>query len=119
MRHHNSVRKFGRESNQRLALIRSLAKNLILNGRIMTTVARAKEVRPFVEKLVTKSRTDSLATRRYLVSHLALGDDAEPMTKLMTDLAPKYKERAGGYTRIVKVNARKGDASPMAVIEFV
>lgn len=119
MRHGNVNRKFGRETDQRLAFIRSLAKNLISKGKITTTLARAKEIRPYVEKLVTKSKTDTIASRRLVVSRLAAEAGSEPIKKLFSELGPKYKERAGGYTRIVKVGPRKGDGSPMAVIEFV
>lgn len=116
MRHHNSVRKFGRPTDARRALLRSLAEGLIKNGRIKTTVAKAKALRPFVEKLITKARLGTLAARRSLIS--VLGTDARAK-KLYDDVAPKYKNRAGGYTRIVKLPNRPTDGSPMAVIELV
>ena len=124
MRHHNVNRKFGRETNQRRALIRSLAKNLILNGKITTTEAKAKEIRPFVEKLITTGKAGTLTARRLLISKLAVNEEKKPVAgspivKIMDELAPKYKERAGGYIRIVKKAARKTDGSPMAIIEFV
>ncbi len=115
MRHGNVNRKFGRKTDERRALMRSLARSLVLRGRIQTTVARAKEVRPMVEKLLTRGKTDTLANRRMLLS--ALGD-IETANKLILT-AETYKERPGGYLRIVKMGPRKGDASPMAVIEFV
>jgi large subunit ribosomal protein L17 len=116
MRHHSSKRKFGREMNQRDALIRSLARNLVNEGRITTTLAKAKSLRPFVEKLVTKAKTGTLASRRLVVSRV----HGERETKvLFTDLAKKYKDRKGGYTRIIKLPRRELDAAPMAMIEFV
>lgn len=116
MRHHSSKRKFGREMNQRDALIRSLARNLVNEGRITTTLAKAKSLRPFVEKLVTKAKTGTLASRRLVISKV----HGEKETKeLFDNLAKKYKGRAGGYTRIIKLPRRKLDAAEMAMIEFV
>lgn len=116
MRHHNHNRKFGRERNQRRAFLRSLAVNLIVHGKIKTTTARAKELRPLIEKLVTRARAGDLAARRLLLARLGR---AEAMQKLVTDIAPRYKERLGGYTRIIKLPARLSDGSPQALIEFV
>lgn len=116
MRHHNNIRKFGRTRNQRKALLRSLAINLILNGKMETTEAKAKEIRPYVEKLVTKAKKNDLTAKRQIVSKLG---NEEGMKKLFADLAPKYKDRAGGYTRIIKLPRRQGDGSPMAFIEFI
>ena len=115
MRHHNHNRKFGRKTNQRRALLKSLARSLILKGRINTTHANAKEIRPLVEKMITKGKNDTLANRRLLVA--ALGD--ETTAKKLVATAQNYKTRAGGYLRIVSMGPRKGDASPMAIIEFV
>ncbi len=115
MRHGNVNRKFGRERNQRKALMKSLARSLVLRGKIQTTVAKAKEMRPMVEKLLTRGKTPTLANRRMLIS--ALGD-AGTVKKLIS-LAEVHKARPGGYLRIVKMGPRKGDAAPMAVIEFV
>ena len=115
MRHGNVNGKFGRETNQRRALLKSLARSLVLEGRIQTTEARAKEIRPLVEKLVTRGKTDTLSNRRILVS--SLGDETTVAKLIKT--AEGYKERPGGYLRIVKMGPRKGDASPMALIEFV
>ena len=115
MRHGNSNRKFGRETNQRRALLKSLARSLVIKGRITTTEARAKEIRPLVEKLITRGKTETLASRRLLVAQLG---DIRTANKLIKT-AGTYAERAGGYLRIVKMGPRKGDASPMAVIEFV
>lgn len=116
MRHHSSKRKFGREMNQRDALLRSLARNLINKNRITTTLAKAKSLRPFVEKLVTKAKVQNLANRRLIVSKI---QGEKEMNVLIKTLGPKYKERNGGYTRIIKLPRRKLDAAPMAMIEFV
>lgn len=119
MRHHNSIRKFGRDSNERRALLRSLALSLIDHGRIETTEAKAKELRPYIEPLVTKAKSDTLMTRRYLISKLGSGSQTSAIKKLVETIAPKYKERAGGYTRIIKTAIRVSDGGHMAVIEFV
>lgn len=116
MRHQNQNRKFGRERDQRRALMRSLASSLILEEKITTTEAKAKELRPYVEKMVTKGKDNNLATQRLLISKLSR---KEAVKKIMDEIAPKYKERNGGYTRITKLGQRMGDASPMAIIEFV
>lgn len=115
MRHHNANRKFGRKTNKRGALIKSLARSLILHERIQTTEAKAKELRPFVEKLITAGRENSITSRRKLVTSVG----SEGSKKLVEVLGPKYKERSGGYTRILKLSSRNHDASPMAQIEFV
>ncbi|MEK7621752.1 MAG: 50S ribosomal protein L17 [Patescibacteria group bacterium] len=116
MRHHNHNRKFGRERNQRRAFLRSLAVNLIAHGKIKTTTARAKELRPLIEKMVTRAREGDLLARRLLLARLGR---PEAMQKLVTDIAPRYKERRGGYTRITKLPVRLSDGSPQALIEFV
>ncbi len=117
MRHHNNVRKFGRKKNQRVALLRGLALALIAHGRIETTEAKAKELRPMIEKLITKANVGTMASRRLVISRLY--NLKKEGTKLIDEIAPKYKGRAGGYTRISKLPRRAGDASKMAVIEFV
>jgi large subunit ribosomal protein L17 len=121
MRHHNNVKKFGRESNQRVALYRSLATNLIMHERMTTTETKAKAIRPMIEKLVTKARTagNSQAAIRDIKAILANNEVAT--AKLVKEIAPKYATRPGGYTRIIKLAPRsaRGDASPMAMIEFV
>lgn len=116
MKHLTRNRKFGRKTGVRRALVRSLAGALIQEGKIKTTEARAKEVRPFVEKLVTKAGEGTLASRRMVISRLGGETFAK---KLCDEIAPKYIDRTGGYTRITKLPARPGDASKMAVIEFV
>lgn len=116
MRHHSNIRKFGREKNQRQALMRSLARNLLRDGKIKTTLAKAREIRPFVEKLVTKAKSDTVANRRLIVSRI---QGIVETGKLFKEIAPKYKSRAGGYTRIVKMPNRDLDGAAMALIEFV
>ncbi len=116
MRHHSSKRKFGREKNQRNALLKSLALSLVVYNKIKTTEAKAKELRPFVEKLVTRSKSGSLSARRIIASRIG---DNEGVDVLMKELGPKYKSRMGGYTRIVKLPSRESDGAKMAVIEFV
>ncbi len=116
MRHHNANRKLGRERNQRKALLRSLAVSLIDKETIKTTTAKAKELRPFVEKAVTKAKTKSLSSRRFITSYL---NSSKAADKLITVFADKYAERKGGYTRVLKTNPRKLDAAPMSIIQFV
>ena len=116
MRHHNVNRKFGREAGQRQALMRSLARSLLLKGRITTTEAKAKELRPMVEKLLTRGKNPTLANHRILISRF--GGDTKIAKKVET-VASKYMDRAGGYIRVVKLPRRKSDGSPMAVIEFI
>lgn len=117
MRHHNSNRKFGRVAKQRGALLRSLAISLIIKGKITTTEAKAKEIRPFVEKLITKARNPKnvLDTRRIFVARVG----AIAGKKLLSDLGPKYKDTNGGYSRITKLSNRPSDGSPMAIVELI
>lgn len=117
MRHHNNKRKFGRKKNQRNALVHSLALNLIVRGKIKTTLAKASELRPFIEKLITHAKTDTLAKRRLVMTKIA---NRRPETKkLFEKIAPNYVDRKGGYTRILKLGQRKSDGAEMAYIEFV
>jgi large subunit ribosomal protein L17 len=117
MKNHKAFRKFGREKNQRKAFIRSLLINLIRHGSIETTLARAKEIRPFVEKLVTLAKEDTVSRRRLVMSRL-LNQDIE-VKKLFSEYAPKFKGVEGGYTRILKLPTRLSDGAEKAVIEFV
>lgn len=117
MKHHKKMRTFGRERDQRIALIRSLAESLILQEKILTTEARAKEVRPFVEKIITTGAQGTLASRRLVESKL--GGRPEAVKKVMGDLGKRYKDRKGGYTRITKVHLPASDGRKSAVIEFV
>ncbi len=117
MKHHSKNRTLGRDKDERLALMRGLAQSLIVHERIVTTEAKAKELRPFIEKLVTYAKQDTLAARRRVLS--ALGQPkASVATKLFAEIGAKHKERKGGYTRIVKMGRTKAGRDE-AVIEFV
>lgn len=116
MRHQKKGRKFGRIRGRRKSFLKSLYRNLIMAERIMTTEARAKEIKPRVEKLVTLARKQDLASMRILLSRLP----KESALKLYYEIAPRYKDRRGGYLRVIKVGAvRKRDAAPKTIIEFV
>lgn len=117
MRHHNNKRKFGRDKTQKKALMNSLASNLIVREKIKTTEPKAKELRPFIEKLVTRAKDGTPATRRLIIAKLA-GRTRE-VKKLFEVIAPKYMDKKGGYTRVLKLGARKADGAKMAIIEFV
>lgn len=117
MNHHNSNRKFGRTRNVRKGLMRSLAVSLVRDEAIVTTEAKAKELRPYIEKLVTKAKTNTVASKRFLSAQLGNVDVAS--NKLIDSIAPKFEKRTGGYTRITKLPLRKGDAAKMAHIEFL
>ena len=117
MRHQRKTAKLGRTQGHRDALLSNLAVSLIEHGRVKTTVAKAKAVRPFVEKLVTKAKAGSLHARRMALADLRHNEDA--VTKLFTEIGPINAERKGGYTRIVKLGQRRSDASEMAFIEWV
>lgn len=116
MRHRKAGRSLRRTSEQRLALLRNLATSLIEQGAIETTEAKAKELRPFVEKLITKARTGTLHARRLAGKHVG---KREASDKLFQELGPKFAKRAGGYTRILKTGHRKGDGADMARIELL
>ncbi|MGC6400894.1 50S ribosomal protein L17 [Sphingomonas sp. FW199] len=116
MRHRVGGRKLQRTSAHRAALFRNMAAALIKHEQITTTVAKAKELRPYVERLVTLAKRGGLSNRR--LAHARLLDDAQ-LVKLFDVLAPRYADRAGGYTRIIKAGIRASDASPIAIIEFV
>jgi large subunit ribosomal protein L17 len=116
MRHRKAGRSLRRTSEQRLALLRNLATSLIEQGAIETTEAKAKELRPFVEKLITKGRSGTLHARRLAGKHVQKRAAAD---KLFQELGPKFAKRAGGYTRILKTGHRKGDGAEMARIELV
>ena len=115
MKHGNKARKFGRTKGQRAALLKTLAANLILREKITTTEAKAKEMRPFVEKLITKSRKNDLSSIKYLAKYLP----ERARKKIIKEIGPRYQNRAGGYTRITKLGPRKTDGAKMALIEFV
>ena len=116
MRHRKVGRSLRLTSEQRLALLRYLATSLIEQGAILTTEAKAKELRPFVEKLITKARTGTLHARRLAGIHIHKRGAAD---KLFQEIGPKFATRKGGYTRIIKTGHRKGDAAEMARIELV
>jgi large subunit ribosomal protein L17 len=115
MRHHNANRKFSRVRKVRVALINSLARSLILHQKIETTEPKAKEIRPFVEKLITKGKLQTVAARR------AIGVKVGPKAAkiVIDDLAKKYEDRKGGFIRIIKTKRRPSDGSKMAIIELV
>jgi large subunit ribosomal protein L17 len=116
MRHRVGGRKLQRTASHRTALFRNQSAALIKHEQIMTTLAKAKELRPYVEKLVTLAKKGGLSNRR--LAHARLLDDTQ-LVKLFDVLAERYKARAGGYTRIIKAGIRASDAAPMAIIEFV
>ena len=116
MRHKLGGRKLNRTSSHRKALFRNMAAALIKHEQITTTLPKARELRPYVEKLITLAKRGGLSNRR--LAHARLLDDAQ-LVKLFDVLAARYADRAGGYTRVIKAGIRAGDASPMAVIELV
>lgn len=116
MRHRVGGRKLQRTSAHRTALFRNMSAALIKHEQITTTVAKAKELRPYIEKLVTLAKKGGLSNRR--LAHSRLLDDAQ-LVKLFDVLAERYASRNGGYTRVIKAGIRMSDASPMAIIEFV
>ena len=116
MKHGISGRKLQRKSGHRAALLRNLAAALIKHEQIQTTTPKAKELRPYVEKLITLAKRGGLSNRR--LAHARLLDDAQ-LIKLFDVLAVRYADRAGGYTRIIKAGFRASDAAPIAVIELV
>jgi large subunit ribosomal protein L17 len=116
MRHRKAGRQLRRTSEQKLALMRNLATSLIEHGAIETTEAKAKELRPFVEKLITKARTGTLHARRLAGRHIRKRQAAD---KLFQEIGPRLVSRQGGYTRILKTGHRKGDGAEMARIELI
>jgi large subunit ribosomal protein L17 len=116
MRHHKAGRKLSRNPAQRAALLRQLAISMILQERLTTTEAKAKDLRPIVEKLVTIAREDSPFHRKLIMSKI---NHPTATAKLFDVIAPRYANAGGGYIRINKLGPRKGDAAPMALIEFV
>ena len=116
MRHAKAGRQLRRTSEQKLALMRNLATSLIENGAIETTEAKAKELRPFVEKLITKARSGTLHSRRLAGRHVQKREAAD---KLFKEIGPRFAKRPGGYTRILKTGHRKGDGADMARIELI
>ena len=117
MRHQKTRHKLSRSSSHRKALLRNLCKQLIEHERIKTTEAKAKAVKPEIEKLITLARTDDLHSRRQALA--ALGQDKFAVHKLFVEIAPRYAERPGGYTRILKLGPRRSDSTEMVFIELV
>ncbi|WP_200763203.1 50S ribosomal protein L17 [Nitrosophilus alvini] len=116
MRHKHGYRKLGRTSSHRKALLKNMAIALIMNEKIETTVAKAKTLRSYIEKLITKAKAGDFNAHREVYAYL---QDKAATKKLVEELAPRYNERNGGYTRIVRTRIRRGDAAPMAFIELV
>jgi large subunit ribosomal protein L17 len=116
MRHGNAHRKLGRTSSHRLAMFRNMSASLIKHEQITTTLPKAREIRPYMEKLITLAKHGGLSNRR--LAHARLGDD-DQLIKLFDILAARYADRQGGYVRIVKAGIRRSDATPMAIVELV
>ena len=116
MRHRVGGRKLGRTGSHRTAMFRNMAAALIKHEQITTTLPKAKDLRPIVEKLVTLAKRGDLHARRQAIAELR---DLGMVRKLFDTIGPRYKERAGGYTRVLKAGFRHGDNAPMAIIEFV
>ena len=110
------ARKLGRTSDQRKAMLRAMVTYLLENGKIETTVTRAKEVAAMVEKMITIGKTGDLHSKRQILAYVTKEDVAK---KLVDEIAPKYADRNGGYTKIIKVGPRRGDAAEMAIIQLV
>lgn len=116
MRHNKAINHLGRKSGHRKALLSNMATSLILHKRITTTVAKAKALKSYVEPLITKSKDDTTHNRRVVFSYLK---SKEAVTELFRNVAPKVADRPGGYTRVLHVGFRQGDAAEMAIIELV
>lgn len=116
MRHRKKGRQLSRTRSHKQATLRNMATSLFRHERIRTTEAKAKELRPFAERLITMSRRGDLASRRRVGRQVA---DGEVLAKLFDDIGPRYRDREGGYTRILKLGARRGDGAELALIELV
>lgn len=110
------TRKLGKSTDHRMAMLKNLTTQLLAHGKIETSVAKAKEVRSMAEKMITLGKQNTLHTKRQALAFIT---EEDVVTKLFNEIAPKYAERNGGYTRIVKIGPRRGDACEMAVIELV
>jgi len=117
MKHGIKGRKFNRTSSHRKALLSNLAKALIKHELIKTTLPKAKDLRPYIEKLITIAKTDSLTNRRRLMS--VIGNNKDLIDKIFSDIGSRVRSRNGGYTRVIRCGFRTGDKAPMAVIELV
>lgn len=109
-------RKLGRPTDQRRAMLRSMTTSFLENGKVLTTLTRAKEVQKIAEKMVTLGKSNTLHTKRQAFSYITKRD---VVSKLFDEIAPKFAERNGGYTRIIKIGPRRGDAAEMAILELV
>ena len=116
MRHRKSGRKLGRKSDHRRALYRNMVTDLLRNEHLSTTEAKAKEIKGIAEKIITLGKREDLHARRQALAYVA---DKKVVSKVFDDLGPRYAERPGGYTRLVKLGPRLGDAAPMARLELV
>ena len=116
MRHRKSGRRLGRNSSHRKAMFRNMASSLVRHEMIRTTVPKAKELRRVIEPLITLAKVDGVANRRVAFNRLR---DKEAVGKLFSDLGPRFKDRPGGYLRILKTGPRPGDAAPMAIVQLV
>jgi large subunit ribosomal protein L17 len=116
MRHRHTGRGFGRTSSHRKAMFSNMCNSLVEHEIIKTTLAKAKELRRYIEPLITASKSDSVASRRYVFDRLR---SKTSVGKLFTDLGPRYQERPGGYVRVLKCGLRSGDSAPMAIVELV
>lgn len=116
MRHSKSGRRLGRTTSHRIAMFRNMVTSLLNHERIVTTDAKAKEIRSVAEKMITLGKRGDLHAQRQAAAYIR---EKSVVTKLFATLAPRYKERAGGYTRIIKLGQRQGDAAPLSVIELV
>ena len=116
MNHRKTGRKFGRTSAHRKAMARNMGTSILLHEQIKTTLAKAKEIRKFIEPLITLGAVDSVANRRLAFSRLR---DKAMVAKLFTDIGPRFKERPGGYLRVIKCGFRAGDRAPMAIVAMV
>jgi large subunit ribosomal protein L17 len=116
MRHRNEGRKLSRNTSHRRALLRNLVTDLLEHGRLMTTLPKAKEVRPLAEKMITLGKRDNLQARRMVQSYLLRAETAK---KVFDTIAPKFADRKGGYSRIIRLGNRKGDGAETAIIELL
>ncbi|NLO48901.1 MAG: 50S ribosomal protein L17 [Clostridiales bacterium] len=110
------TRKLGKPTDQRMAMLKQLVTDFLEKGRLETTITRAKEIRPLAEKMITLGKTNTLASRRQAMGFITKED---VVTKVFNEIAPGYSERNGGYTRIMRLGPRRGDAAEMAIIELV
>jgi len=115
MRHRKKRQKLTKTIGQRRALLRSLISSIILKERIITTEGKAKKIKPFLEKYISRAKEDTLANRRFLLREFS----SKVVNKLIKELGPRYKTRSGGYSRLIKINLRKNDAAQMAIIELI